>query len=208
MIYDAAFWPNPAVAFEDVNDQPRAFEFIFQMRRVDQNELIVFGGHIDVHLQNFQLVSAVLVQTDFADSKHIGLVQELGDDGKNIFGELHVFGFLRIDAKPGEMQQAEFRRALRFVLGQLAKIIEKAIDRTPVEAGPERWFTDGLAAGRGHIQVIVGHPANHVTMWFDVSHLKIMLVGVLGLSFCSRPGTGSSFGRRHSDRLGCRVAQA
>ena len=60
------------------------------------------------------------------------------------------------------MFQAELRRALRFVLGELAEIIVKAGGGTAVEARPERRFADRLAAGDRHAFVIV---RARLTMW-------------------------------------------
>ena len=99
-----------------------------------------------------------------------GPVEKFRDQRDDFLGELHVLGFLGIDAEPAEMFQAELGRALRLVLGELAKIIVKAVGGTAVKAGPERRFANGFATGDGHAFVIVRDAADHVGMRLDVSH--------------------------------------
>ena len=46
VINDDALGADAAVVFDDVEDEARTFQFVFQMRRVDENELIVLGGEV------------------------------------------------------------------------------------------------------------------------------------------------------------------
>jgi hypothetical protein len=70
------------------------------------------------------------------------------------------------------MFQAELRCALRFVFGELGKVIEKSGGRTAVKTGPERRFADGLAAGERHAFVIVSRAADHVGVRFNIAHFN------------------------------------
>ena len=60
------------VALEHVENQPRAFELVLEMRRVDEDELVVPRGEVDVHFQDLHFVARILVQPDFADAEHVG----------------------------------------------------------------------------------------------------------------------------------------
>ena len=91
---------------------------------------------------------------------------------QNVVGEGNVFGFLRVDAEPGVMLEAEFGGALGFVFGELEEVIVEAIRAAAVEAGPESRFANGFATGDGHGLVIVGGAADHVAVGFDVAHRK------------------------------------
>ena len=64
---------NPAaiqggVVPDRVDDEPRALELVLQVRRVDQDELVPVRGEVKVRFEDLQLVAAVLVQADFADT--------------------------------------------------------------------------------------------------------------------------------------------
>ena len=50
------------------------------MRRVDENELIVLRGEIDVHFQNFQFVARIFVQPDFADARDVRAFEKFRND--------------------------------------------------------------------------------------------------------------------------------
>ena len=60
----------------------------------------VFIGQVDVLLEDGRLVARVLVQADLADAEHVGLVEELGDDGDDLAREADVLGLLGVDAQP------------------------------------------------------------------------------------------------------------
>ena len=46
-----SLWPNAAVVEQDVDDDRRAFVLVVQMRRVDQDHLIVRRGDLDLFLE-------------------------------------------------------------------------------------------------------------------------------------------------------------
>ena len=94
----------------------------------------------------------------------------MGDNGDDLFGKFHLFSFLGVDAQPGEMRQTEFGSAFRLVLGELAKVIVKAVDGTAVEPGPEGRFANRQASRRGDFHVVIGDAADHVGVRFDVFH--------------------------------------
>ena len=70
------------------------------------------------------------------------------------------------------MCEAKLGGAFRFLVGELAKVIMKAIDTAAVEAGPEGGLTDAGATGSGHLDVVIRRPADHVTVRFDVAHCE------------------------------------
>ena len=127
VIDDAAFRFDALVALEHVDDQPRSLEFVFEMRGVNQNHLIMPCREVHVHFQHLHFVARILVQPDFTDAEHVGLVEEFWDQGDDIRGQRDVLGLLGVDAQPCEMRQAKFRGPLRLVLGQLAEVIVKTI---------------------------------------------------------------------------------
>src|SRR5207245_6281762 len=96
------------------------------------------------------------------------------------------------------------------VLGELGEIIKETIDRTAVEAGPERRFADRRAAGRHHIQVIVGNATDHVAMRFNVTHSRWLdiqkALEYSGAGPVSSLPPGERAGVRASVRLGHRYS--
>src|SRR5262249_55172826 len=97
------------------------------------------------------------------------------------------------------MRQSEFRRPLRFMLGELRKIIKETGGRTAVEASPKGGFANGSAAGSDHVAVVIGHPANHMGMRLDVAHFGLVLAG---------PGATGSFGGRSGNRFFGRITES
>ena len=112
---------------------------------------VVIEGELDVLLEDGEFVAGVLVEADLADAEHGGAVEELGDDRHDLAGEAGVVGFLRVDAEPAEVRDAELGGALRFVVGELAEVVVEALGRGAVEAGPEGGFADRRAAGEGEL---------------------------------------------------------
>ena len=161
---------DPRVAFEHINDESRPFQFIFEMRSMNEDHLIVAGRQINMFLQNLHFVPAVLVEPNLTDPEYGWSIQKFRDDCDHFFRELYILRFFRVDAEPREMRKAEFCGALRFMFRELAKIIIKSMHRTAIETGPKCRFTDRLAASRYHIQIIVGDSTYHVTVWLDVAH--------------------------------------
>jgi hypothetical protein len=135
-----------------------------------EDELIVSSGEIDVLFQHLQLVAGVFVQPDFADAEHIGAIEKLRDQGDHVLRQLYVLRFLRIDAQPGEMREKELGGALRLVIRELAKVIVKTLRPAAVVSGPKGRLANGAAAGGDHRLVVVRHPADHVSVGFDVAH--------------------------------------
>ena len=79
VIDDDSLGPDARVALQRVHDKPRALELVFEVRRVDQDHLVVPRGEVDVHLEDLQFVPRVLVQADFADAQHVGPVEKFGN---------------------------------------------------------------------------------------------------------------------------------
>ena len=167
------FGADPGVGLEHIQNQAGALEFVLQMGGVHQNELVVLGGEVDVRLENLELVPCVFVQPNFTDAQHIGALEKLGDDPEHVPRKSHVFGFLRIDAEPGEMRERELRGALGLIVGELAKVVVKAVNAAAVKAGPEGGLANGGAPRKTHGFIVVGGPADHVCVRLDVTHKKI-----------------------------------
>ena len=60
--------------------------------------------------------------------------------------------------------------ALGLELGELAKIIAKAVDGAAIEAGPKRRLAQADAAHLGQRLVIVGGPRDHVNVRIEKIH--------------------------------------
>ncbi len=114
----------------------------------------------------------VLVQADLADAEHVGPIEELGDHGDHLAGQLDVLGLLGVDAQPGVMADAELGGPFRLDLGQVAEVVAEAVDGAAVEAGPEGRLADGDAAALGHAVVVVGDAGDHVDVRIDVIHIR------------------------------------
>ena len=154
------------------------FNFVFEMRRVDgELQLIVPGRKINVPLQHFDFISAVLVQADFADAQYGGAIQEIRNDREDIVGKFEVLGFLRVDAQPAEVRG---RPNLAARLGSCSvnwqKIIVKTIRRNWRSKPAQKALRFGKPPGNrpwpcGHLNHPVRDAADHVGMRLDVTHL-------------------------------------
>ena len=76
--------------------------------------------------KDFQLVFAILVQSDFTYAEAGGGIEEIGYDFKNVFSQLDVLGLFRIQADPTVVRQAELGGSSRLVFRQLAEVIEES----------------------------------------------------------------------------------
>ncbi len=170
VVDDDALGFDGRVGFQHVDDEVGAFELIFEMGGVDEDELVVIDGELDVFLEDEDFVAGILVETDFSDAEHVGFLEELGDDGEDFSGEGDVFGLFGVDAEPGEMREPELGGAFGFVVGELAEIVAETFDAASVEAGPEGGFANGGASGGDHGFVVVRGAADHVGVGFDVTH--------------------------------------
>jgi hypothetical protein len=140
------------------------------MRGVDEHELVVVLRNLHVLLEDPELVAAVFVEADLADAEDAGFVDELGDEGDDVVRQLQILRFLRIDAQPAVVLDAELGGALRLILGDLAEVVVEAVGAGTVKACPEGGFADGLTTGDGHALVVVRGAADHVAVGFDVVH--------------------------------------
>ena len=161
---------GPRVVEQHVGNHSGAAVLVFQMRRVDQHEFAGFQGEVVLLFKNGRLVERVLVEADLADPEHVRLVEKLGDEGNHFAGERNVFGFLGVDAEPGEVLNARPTGALGFEIGQLPEVVAKRFGAAAIEPGPEGRFTEGDAPHAGHPFVVVGGPRNHVDMRIDEVH--------------------------------------
>ena len=57
VVNDDAPRADATVIFQGVEDEACAFEFVFEMRRVDKDELVVAGRQVNLHFKNTQFVS-------------------------------------------------------------------------------------------------------------------------------------------------------
>ena len=114
---------------QHIEDHSRSLVFVFQVGGVNQNLLVVFQRQLDMFLENDRLVSRVLVQSDFANSQHVGAIQKIGNQIEDFTRELDVVGFLGIDAQPCVMPDSILGSTFRFGFGQLPKIVPKTFRR-------------------------------------------------------------------------------
>ena len=71
MVNDDPLRLDAAVILQSVDDQLGALQLVFQVRRVNEDQLIVIFGDLHVLLEDGQLIAAVLVQPDLANAEHI-----------------------------------------------------------------------------------------------------------------------------------------
>src|SRR5581483_548275 len=145
MVDDDAFGIYARIAFEHIDDQPRALELILEVGRMNQDHLVVAHGEIDMALENGQFVAGILVQANLPNAKDCRTIQKLRDEIDDFIGESHVLGLLWIDAEPAIMEQAIFRGALRLEIRQLPEIIVEALRTAAIESGPESRFANRRA---------------------------------------------------------------
>ena len=128
VVDDHASGFHALVRAEQIDDEPRALELVFEVRRMHENQLVVLHREVDVLLEDVEFIARIAVQTDFADAEDVRLREELGDHREHIGSESEVFGFLGVDAEPGKMRQEKFRGARRLILRELAKIVTEAVN--------------------------------------------------------------------------------
>ena len=180
---DAGGIEGGAEVVEHVEDHAGAFEFVFEVWGVDEDEVVFAGGacvaggfgfegvdgELDVLLEDFGFVGGVFVEADFADAEDGGAGEEFGDFGEDFAGLAEVFGFLGVEADPGVVLDGELGGAFGFGFGELAEVVEEA-GGGAVVAGPEGGFGDGADAGEGHGFVVGGGAGDHVAVGVDEEH--------------------------------------
>ena len=139
---DAPGIEGAAEVFEHVENHARALEFVLEVRRVDEDEVMLahgagvaagrcaggvegVDGKLHMLLEDFGLVGGVFVEADFADAQDRGAAEESGDFGEDFAGFAEVFGLLGIQADPAVMLDAELCGTLRLGLGKLAVIVDE-----------------------------------------------------------------------------------
>src|SRR5690349_13570133 len=123
---------------------------ILQVRRVDEDELVMLHGQVDVALEYSHLVDGVLIEPNLTNAEHRWPIQEFRNEIQNLLPQHHVLRFLGINAKPAEMGQPVFSRALWFEVGKLAKVIVKALHTAAVEPRPKSRLAYGCTPGGRH----------------------------------------------------------
>ena len=159
-----------AVAAQDVDGDVRPLVLVLEVRRVDEDQLVV--GDRQLHLLGVggDLVARDAIEADLADAEHGRPIEELRDAREHVAGELAVVGLLRVDRQPGVVLHAVLRGAARLELRELPEVVLDAVAAAAVPAGPERRFGDRDAAGQRHLLVVVGRARDHVRVVVDVFH--------------------------------------
>ena len=137
---------------------------------MDQDLLIVLDCQFNMFHEDGSFVFGVFVQTDFADPQHVFALQELGDHLDYLARQFDVFGFFGINAKPCVMLDSILSRSSRLDIGQLVKVVAKAVHRTAIKSSPEGRFAHSDTPHFGERFVIVGCARNHVDVRIDVVH--------------------------------------
>src|SRR5205085_1818340 len=127
MINDHSLGLDSLIALDHLQDEPGAFELVFKMGSMDEDELIMPGGEVHMEFEHSQFIPRVLVETDLSDAEHIWPIQKVRNDTDDFLRQFNVLSFLRIDAQPGKMDQTEFGSPFWLVLRQLAEVIVKTV---------------------------------------------------------------------------------
>ena len=151
-------------------NQAGALELVFKMGRMDQDQLIVATGDLDLLLENHELVARILVQPDLSDAEHIRAVEKLGDQRHHLPSKAGVLRLFGVDAEPAIVRDSIAGSPLRLGIGQLAEVVEESSRRGTVEPGPEGRLRHRDAARLGHPRVVVRRPADHVDVRVDIGH--------------------------------------
>jgi len=117
-----------------------------------------------------EFVFSIFIEADFTDTENIRFVDEFRDDLHYFSSESGVFGFFGVDAEPAVVVDAVFGGALWFVFCELAIVVEESLRGGAVISSPERGFAEDFTAGLSHLLVVISGTADHVAMWFNVSH--------------------------------------
>lgn len=112
-------------------------DLVLQVRRVDQDELIVLHGQLDLSLEDLLFILGRLVKADLADAQHVGLLEELRHVLEHFVAEWRILGFLGIHTHPAEMPDAVLRGPSRFELRDLAKVVDERLGVGSIKAGPK-----------------------------------------------------------------------
>lgn len=161
---------DAGVVFEDGADDLGAFVFVDEVGGVDEDGLVVLGGEVDVFFEDGDFVAGVFVEADFADAEDVGVGEEGGDEFEDFAGEVEVFGFLGVDAEPGEVLDAVLGGAFGFDVEEVAEVVVEAGGGGAVEAGPEGGLGNGYDAAAGHEEVVVGGSGDTVDVGVDEGH--------------------------------------
>ena len=153
-----------------VEDHPRAAQLVGEVRRVDEDRLVVPHGQFDLLEEHGRLVPRVLIEPDLADAQHVGRREKLWDRRDHLAGELHVLGLLGVDAQPRIVGDPIAGGPPRLHLGDLPEVVTEAVGAPSVEAGPEGRLADGHATHPREGLVVVGDSRDHVDVGIDVVH--------------------------------------
>jgi hypothetical protein len=64
---------EPAVANEHIENHPRSLVFVLQVRRVDENLLVVFHGQLQMLQEDDRLIARIFVEADLRNANTEGL---------------------------------------------------------------------------------------------------------------------------------------
>ena len=134
-------------------------------------------GNFQMLLKDRQFRFAIAIQTNLANTKHIGSRQELGNHAHHFARKAVVFRFFWIDANPRVVRNAVRGGAARFALSELAKIIMKSSGAAAIKARPKCGLGHGHATRGGHARVVVGCATDHVNVWIDIHVVVLGRVG-------------------------------
>ncbi len=175
VIHQDAVGLQPRVTDQHIQDHSRAQILVVQVRRVDQDQLVVLGGQVQVFQKYDGFILGILVQPDLADAQNVGPIQELGDHRDHLARQFHIFSFFGIDAQPGVMRDSVVGGAGAFKFSELAKVVAKTVRAASIESGPKRGLAHADAAHSSQRGVIVGGSRNHVNVWIKIVHCLALI---------------------------------
>lgn len=159
---------------EEIEGESSAFEFIAEVWGVDEDDLVVAEGDVELFLEDGEFVGGVEVEADFADADDGGFAEEMGDLGEDFAAEGEVVGLFGVHGDPAEMADAVLSGAGGFELADLVEVVEEGAGVLAVETRPEGGLGDGDDAGHGHAFVVVGGSSDGVVMGLDDVHNDLM----------------------------------
>ena len=150
-----------------------ATHFILQVRCMNQNQLIIFDGLLDLCFENLFFVLSGFVKTDFAYTQYSRFLIKLRHVLEHFAAEFRVLCFFGVHGNPAVMLDAIFGGTRWFEFTDLVKVIYKRFRIQTVKAGPECRFRNGNYAGHGHAFVVLCCTGDRVIMRLNDLHNRL-----------------------------------
>lgn len=151
----------------------RAANFILQMRRMDENHLVIVDGHLNLLFEDRFFVGRRLVKADLTDAEHVRFVEELRHFRQHLSRECWVLSFLWIDGHPREVLNSVEGCSGWFGRRQLVEVVDERFGVLAIKTGPKRGLGDGDDARHGHALIVPRRTGHGVIVWLDELHGEV-----------------------------------